>query len=71
MYKTRCFSRSLTIPHCKNEFQWNPKNELKLVSMRELSTVGSVGDEEKEQNVVQISPQIIDLKLRISECGGC
>lgn len=66
-HKPRCFDSSLTNPHCKNEYQWNPKNEQRLLSMLELSRVGSVKRGHNQESIVNISPQSIDLKLRISE----
>lgn len=61
--KPRCFNSSLT--YCDKEYLWNPKSEHKLLSARELTRAGSA--REDGEGIVKMSPQSIDLKLRISE----
>lgn len=63
--KPRCFDSSST--YCEKEYQWNPRSEHQLLSKRQLTRVGSAASSKNGDDIVQIRPQSMDLKLAISE----
>lgn len=67
----RCFSSSGHPLECEAKFLVNPKNEQNVLEEKPLTKIGGprlrTGLTRDGQEIVQISPQKIGLKLRLSE----
>ncbi|XP_065364687.1 integrin beta-PS-like [Calliphora vicina] len=64
---SRCFPSNYT-DICPKDFVWNPATMEKLTINRKLTLGGqSRSKEDKREDIVQISPQRVSLKLRINE----
>lgn len=71
--EARCFSNQASID-CESKHVVNPQNEVQVISEKPLTKTdgvklrtGETGDERSVEDIIQITPQKLSLKLRLSK----